>query len=205
MPIRNNNMIDNILGQKKTKKNKSAALLLTSHKATFCIVTVLLELMLHSGCFKVWWLAYHLNLLPPQVLLHCHAALSQLADLPESPLVCKHTDTTASLHHMIATTAYHAGKVHTIRAHKAYIDNRLTRQTCILIYDFQIWIFSAGLAELAQKGSILVTHGQRKSLTPFNNAFLDGSWNKGYKGWAHWGKWLTSGQATDSCCSNMAL
>ena len=106
---------------------------------------------------------------------------------------------------MIATTAYHAGKVHTIRAHKAYIDSRLTRQTCILIYDFQIWIFSAGLAELAQKGSIRITHGQCKSLTPFNNAFLDGSWNKGYKGWAHWRKWLTSGQATDSCYSNTAL
>ncbi len=45
---------------------------------------------------------------PPQVLLHCHAAL---AELPDSLLVYRQPNITASLHHMIASTAYHAGKV----------------------------------------------------------------------------------------------
>ena len=43
-----------------------------------------------------------------QVLLHCHAVL---AEMPESLLVHKHFNTTASLHHMIAAIAYHVGKV----------------------------------------------------------------------------------------------
>lgn len=51
-------------------------------------------------------------------LIYCHAVLSEL---PEHILISKDSPSTASLHHLIASTAYHVGKVHVTNNKRSHL------------------------------------------------------------------------------------